>query len=138
MTVVFHKLAQAELDQAAEAYYQLHPLLGREFVATVERGIGRLSAFPDSGAPIRRWNSPPCSRTVSVQRHLFERGRVPVIVVAVAHQRRLPDYWHDRRTAPWCERSMSLRGIPRRFLWALRERMGGIARRVDSHVQLII
>jgi toxin ParE1/3/4 len=94
--ILFHELAQAELIAAAEEYESQHKFLGREFVATVKRSLERLSAFPESGT----------SYVAGTRRLVL--GRFPysvvyfregdsIIVVAIAHHRRMPSYWTGRR-----------------------------------------
>ena len=95
MSILFHELAQAELRYAAEDYESKHHLLGREFVATVERALARLSAFPDSGTPYIAG-----TRRLVLGRFpysiVYSREVDSLIVIALAHQRRLPGYWKER------------------------------------------
>jgi plasmid stabilization system protein ParE len=70
--------------------------LGWEFVADLEDCIDAAREFPDSGAP---W-------LTGTRRLLFRRFPFALVylheesgidIVAVAHQRREPSYWRDRR-----------------------------------------
>ena len=96
MTILFHELAQVELNNAAEEYESHHTLLGREFVATVERGLERLSAFPESGTPYVAG-----TRRLVLGRFpysvVYFRENDSIIIVAIAHHRRMPGYWSGRR-----------------------------------------
>lgn len=96
MTILFHELAQAELRYAAEDYESKHHLLGREFVATIERGLERLSAFPDSGTPYVAG-----TRRLILGRFpyniVYYREGASIVIVAISHHRRVPGYWAGRR-----------------------------------------
>jgi toxin ParE1/3/4 len=96
MTIQFHELAQSELKYAAKEYASYHSDLGREFIATVERTLERLSVFPDSGTPYVAE-----TRRVVLGRFpysvVYLRDDESIIVVAIAHHRRFPGYWKERR-----------------------------------------
>ena len=95
MRVEFHPEADEEfVDEVAYLEMQVSGLGGR-FIAEVERAIALLVEHPKIGAPLD-----------AVFRHVVLR-RFPVsliyaleidrvFIVAVAHQRRCPGYWHAR------------------------------------------
>ena len=96
MIIRFHELAQAELRFAADDYEAKHHLLGQEFIATVARSLDRISTFPDSGGPYIAE-----TRRLVLGRFpfsiVYSREDDSLVVLAVAHHRRLPGYWKDRR-----------------------------------------
>lgn len=96
MRIEFHPDAEAEfIEEAAHLETKLSGL-GNRFINEVERAIHLLQDHTEVGAPIdgtfrrlvlRRF---PLSFIYTVEP---ER----VFVVAVAHQRRKPGYWHSRK-----------------------------------------
>lgn len=91
----FDPRARAELRKAVRFYEAESPGLGREFAAEVQAVILYLLEFPASGSPAR----------AGARRKLLGRfpysliylpDPAPLLVVAVMHHRRNPDYWADR------------------------------------------
>lgn len=96
MEVRFHRLAAQEFRHARKWYETRRTGLSDEFVAEVDRALERVTSHPD------RW---------PVYRSRFRRVRLrrfpysifysvedgdAIIVLAVAHGRRRPDYWLRR------------------------------------------
>jgi toxin ParE2 len=88
--------ARAELWKAVEYYDEQLPGLGDEFAAEVERTLRQLQVFPELGSP-----GTAETRRVPLRRfpfHVIYRIRSGgLVIVAVAHQRRKPEYWMKRR-----------------------------------------
>ena len=91
----FHPKAQAEFERSALFYDGKFPGLGLEFAAEVQTAVAFAFSHPEAGAPaadglrrvvVRRF---PYS---VVYRAIGER----IYIIAVAHQRRHPNYWNDR------------------------------------------
>lgn len=99
MTTRFLTEAEAELDDAV-AYYELQlDGLGTEFAAEIRAGLARIEEFPDA------WQS--LSRRVRRYRLnrfpyaiLYTTVDDDIIVVAVMHLHRKPDYWETRAIEP--------------------------------------
>ncbi len=96
MNISFLKVAQLELDEAFEYYESAQEGLGFRFQAEVENAISRIEKFPNMYQEIGRY-----SRRCLV--HKFPYGviyqvRPPnqILVVAIAHLHRKPDYWYSR------------------------------------------
>jgi len=92
--------ASAELDEAALWYEQQRSGLGYEFLAAIDAALEFIDRFPHAGTPVP--NLPPelPVRCVPVRRFPFhvvylELSDV-VRVLAFAHDRRSPGYWHSR------------------------------------------
>ncbi|MGA2622726.1 MAG: type II toxin-antitoxin system RelE/ParE family toxin [Bacteroidota bacterium] len=93
--VAFHPEAEAEL-LAAASFYETHaPKLGISFLEEVERGLAKIAESPD------RWPI----LTSKARRFLLRRfpfGIVYavradlIVVLAVMHLHRRPNYWRDR------------------------------------------
>ena len=91
----FLEIAQIELDEAIEYYDREEPGLGNSFLDEVVSALDRIGRFPQA------W--PQCSRRARrCQTRRFPYGIIyqwteeEIVVVAVAHLHREPDYWNDR------------------------------------------
>lgn len=87
--------ARIESISAANWYDEQRAGLGAEFLAALEEAQDAAVEFPESGSPDELNTR---SRTL----HRFPYALIyrmtigGVLVVAVAHQSRRPDYWHER------------------------------------------
>ena len=76
-------------------YYNEQPGLGTEFAEEVEAATARALAFPDAGSPASK-----STRRVFVNRFpfsvVYRAGTEGIIVFAVAHHSRFPEYWTSR------------------------------------------
>jgi len=91
----FHPRARAELENSALFYDGKFPGLGLEFATEVQAAVAFAHTHPEAGAPVSNG-----FRRVIVQRFPFSiiyrtKGAL-IYIVAVAHQRRRPDYWSTR------------------------------------------
>lgn len=95
MKVRFLTLAQQELDDATAWYDERAEGLGQEFLDELDRTVRRAISFPRSCPEIE----------AGIRRCLIARfpyGLIygidddTIVVVAVAHLHRRPDYWIDR------------------------------------------
>lgn len=94
-SVSFAPEAREELFEAAD-YYELESQgLGASFLATVERALEQLSAFPKS-SPIARGTA----RIKSLPRFpyslIYSLRRDQIRILAVMNQKRRPFYWWGR------------------------------------------
>ena len=96
MKVEFHPLAERELIEAAQFYERAAPGLGGEFLGELERLTVLVGAYPDAGL-----GDTQELRVLHARRFpyslIYQVGTESVLVLAVAHQRRRPKYWVDRR-----------------------------------------
>lgn len=94
--VSFQPEALAELENAKAYYEKKLPGLGSRFFDTVEHGLRAISRFPAV--------HPPHGKTDLRKRVLrrfpytiyFLESETLIWIVALAHQRRRPDYWKNR------------------------------------------
>ena len=95
MKIEFLEAAQVELDQAFEWYETQQKNLGVQFLNEFDAAIRRMATYPESYILIEK----------DVRRCLIKRFSYGVlygldtdkiIVIAVAHLHRKPDYWVDR------------------------------------------
>lgn len=96
LPVIFHELAENELNEAAAYYAQARPGLGDAFIAEVQSAVDALVASPLAGQTVEedvRWwlvRRFPYS--------VFYRIRADHIrILAIGHQKRRPFYWRARR-----------------------------------------
>lgn len=91
----FHADAERELEEAATFYESRVPGLGKLFCVEVERTIRLLREYPAAGAPVGAKR-----RRVLVDRFpyfvAYEQRDGSLIILVVAHQKRLPGYWRKR------------------------------------------
>ena len=95
MTVRFLQIAEMELDQAIHWYGAQAPGLDNAFLIEVLSAADRISRFPDAwhslGEGVRRYR---LSRFPYGLIYTLDNG--DILVLAVAHLHRRPDYWRDR------------------------------------------
>jgi len=90
-------LAPAHRDLAdATAYYEDQmPGLGAQFLDEVRAAIARLRAFPRAWQPLS-----PRTRRCLLNRFpygvIYEQRKDEIVIVAVGHQHRRPDFWKLR------------------------------------------
>ena len=91
----FLSAAEKEFADAGIFYETERAGLGDEFVKTIQAAIHRLEQIPEIGRPINSHY-----RSVLVLRFPFRIiYRIldsEIVIVAVAHQRRRPNYWRER------------------------------------------
>jgi plasmid stabilization system protein ParE len=94
-SVLFHALAEVELQEASDYYGRTAPGLRDAFLDEVERAYRLLVEFPELGEAVRAG-----VRKLVVKRFpysLFYTVREDAIhIVAVGHHNRRPFYWRQR------------------------------------------
>lgn len=87
--------AEWELVQAAHHYESQVANLGFEFLAEIHRAVKSIEDHPEA-APIIKG----VIRRRIIRRFpyaiLYQIDPAEIVILAVMHQRRHPDYWHDR------------------------------------------
>jgi plasmid stabilization system protein ParE len=95
VTVRFLELAELELDQAIRWYGDQAPGLGDAFLIEVLAAADRIARFPEAwhplGSGVRR-----CRLSRFPYGLIYIIDESDVLVLAVAHLHRRPDYWRDR------------------------------------------
>lgn len=95
MKIQFLPVAEWELDEAFQWYEQRVNGMGYEFLYETDHTIRRILAYPESFKEIR-----PGVRRALVKRFPFAIiycvERDLVLIAAVAHLHRKPQYWADR------------------------------------------
>ncbi len=95
MTVRFLEIAQIELDEAIQWYEAQAPGLGNALLIEVLAAADRIARFPEAwhslGKSIRR-----CRLSRFPYGLIYTIDRSDILVLALAHLHRQPDYWGDR------------------------------------------
>jgi plasmid stabilization system protein ParE len=95
VTVRFLEIAEIELDNAIRWYGGQAPGLGDAFLIEVLAAIERIAHFPEAWHPltegIRR-----CRLSRFPYGLIYTVDNSDILVLAVAHLHRRPDYWRDR------------------------------------------
>jgi toxin ParE1/3/4 len=93
--VAFDPDARAEFLAAVEYYEECQTGLGRRFREAVETEVDSIDAMPFRfrvlHAPLRRCLVPKFPYSI-----IFAVEPDFILVIAVAHTKRKPGYWHDR------------------------------------------
>ena len=95
MILRFHPAAREELREARLWYEERSPLSAVAFAQEVSAAVSRIAE-----APMRYPVAEHGTRRVVLQRFpynvFYRAGPEETIIVAVAHQKRLPGYWSGR------------------------------------------
>jgi len=95
--VAFHPAAAEEFLAAVEYYRAALPELGARFSEAVRHATDVVAAHPEAGSPR---GSSEVRRLLVVgfpyDLVYWQRGEM-IEIIAVAHHRRRPNYWRDRR-----------------------------------------
>ena len=90
--------ASEEFSEAVRWYEAQRPGLGNEFFEAVVATITMIEAHPEIGTPVR---DDPRTRRLLVSRFPYEVAYLlrteEIVIVAIAHLKRRPGYWKERR-----------------------------------------
>ena len=95
MNVRVLEIAQRELDEAVSYYNGQVAGLGDAFLLEAIAAIERIRQFPDAWHPLGE-NVRRCRLRRFPYGLIYHADESGVLVVAVAHSHRRPDYWRDR------------------------------------------
>jgi plasmid stabilization system protein ParE len=94
--IIFHASAEKEYKEAFAWYYQQSEPAALEFEDAVARALEQIADHPEQGVPFGRLH-----RCRLLKRFpylvVYRTDRDPILIVAVAHGRRRPRYWRNRR-----------------------------------------
>ncbi len=97
--IELHQAAEEELLSAVSWYEDQQDGLGARFLAEVEQGSKRIADRPRIGPVWTYSEVPEGVRRLSLQTfpyHLVYVDDPRLVIVAVAHMKRHPDYWLSR------------------------------------------
>ena len=92
----FDAAAERELHEAFDFYELESPGLGEVFLAEIERRLAQIAAFPEASESLSEGVRRRLLHTFPYAL-LYSLRADEVRILAVAHQRRRPFYWEDRR-----------------------------------------
>lgn len=95
MKVRFYKAAEREFDEAAAHYEQALSGLGQRYRDAIKETLERIKQFPKAYSPFSR-RTRRCLVSKFPYGVIYRHTRTEIIVVAVAHLHRKPEYWYRR------------------------------------------
>lgn len=95
MRVIFTTIARQELEDAVRYYELQHAGLGQRFKEEVQKAAKRIAKYPQAWA-IERGEVRKCLLHRFPYKLMYSLEDDHILVIAVAHQHRKPDYWIDR------------------------------------------
>ena len=95
MRVIFTRIATQELEDAVRFYELEYVGLGRRFKEEVRSAALRVAEYPKAWS-VERDEVRKCLLHKFPYKLLYSVEANHVLVIAVAHQHRKPDYWFDR------------------------------------------
>ncbi|MGA1940907.1 type II toxin-antitoxin system RelE/ParE family toxin [Arcobacter sp. YIC-310] len=95
MNIKYLKLAKLEFDDS-KSYYELQQKgLGKSFENEVRSSINRIKRFPNSYQKIFN-EIIRCTLHKFPHNILYTQQKDHILIIAIAHQHRKPDYWVSR------------------------------------------
>ena len=95
MDYSFHPLADKEVDQIIDYYESLDFPLAENFLIELRNALARVLSFPDAWQKV--W---PSARRCLLNRFpyqvVYQKRDDGILIVAVMHLHREPNYWRDR------------------------------------------
>ena len=93
--VKFHPDAETEMIEAAAYYETQQSALGRRFLASVQDAVNRILLNPHM-YPVVELNVRRCLTKTFPFGVLFREMPGKIVIMAVMHLHRAPDYWKSR------------------------------------------
>lgn len=95
-TISIHEIAEAEINEAADFYDLESPGLGNVFIDEIQRALQSVVEFP-AAAPLVRGRVRQRIVTKFPYSLVYSVREREIRILAVAHHKRRPFYWHSRR-----------------------------------------
>jgi plasmid stabilization system protein ParE len=92
MKIIFSKFAVQELNEATLYYEVEFKGLGQEFRHEVRKASKRISEYPEAW-PVERGEIRKCILHKFPYKLLYSLEQDHILIIAIAHQHRKPDYW---------------------------------------------
>lgn len=96
MRVIITNVARQELEDAARYYEREYSGLGRRFKEEVRKAALRTAEYPKAWS-IERGEVRKCLLHKFPYKLMYSVEEDHILVIAVAHQHRKPDYWIGRK-----------------------------------------
>jgi plasmid stabilization system protein ParE len=95
MKIRFLETARLELDDAIAFYNAEVPGFGEAFLLESLSAIDRIRRYPDAWSPLSE-NTRRCRLRRFPYALIYRHAEDEILIVAVAHLHRKPQYWKDR------------------------------------------
>lgn len=95
MRIIFTRYAKQELEDAVRYYELEYSGLGKRFKEEVERAALRIAEYPQAWS-VDRGDVRKCLLHKFPYKLLYSIEEDHILVIALAHQHRKPDYWVAR------------------------------------------
>ncbi|MBI5185367.1 MAG: type II toxin-antitoxin system RelE/ParE family toxin [Nitrospinae bacterium] len=95
MRVIFTRIARRELEDAVRYYEAEYSGLGRRFKEEVRKAALRIAEHPQAWS-MERGDVRKCLLHKFPYKLMYSVEEDHILVIAVAHQHRKPDYWIGR------------------------------------------
>ena len=95
MRVIFTRIARTELEDAIRYYELEYSGLGRRFKEEVRKAAIRIAEYPKAWS-IEQGEVRKCLLHKFPYKLMYSVEEDHILVIAVAHQHRKPDYWVGR------------------------------------------
>ena len=92
MRVIFTRIGKQELEDAIRYYELEYSGLGRRFKEEVRKAVLRMTEYPKAWS-IERGEVRKCLLHRFPYKLMYSLEKDHILVIAVAHQHRKPDYW---------------------------------------------
>ena len=96
MRVLFSQLAKQELDDASQYYEIEFQGLGKRFRAEIKMAAKRIAEYPEAWS-VERGDIRKCLLHKFPYKLLYSIEKDHIIIIAVAHQHRKPEYWLGKK-----------------------------------------
>ncbi|HHI77327.1 MAG TPA: type II toxin-antitoxin system RelE/ParE family toxin [Gammaproteobacteria bacterium] len=94
--IVFTRIARQELQDAVRYYELAYPGLGHRFRDEVRNAARRIAAYPNAWS-VERGEVRKCLLHKFPYKLLYSIEGDHILIIAVAHQHRRPDYWVEHQ-----------------------------------------
>jgi plasmid stabilization system protein ParE len=91
----FLEVAESELDETIAYYDKESPGLGSVFLTEVLSSLERIKAFPAAWHPLGK-TARRCQTRRFPYGIIYTVGESEILILAIAHLHREPNYWRDR------------------------------------------
>jgi plasmid stabilization system protein ParE len=95
VNVALLEVARQELDEAVSYYNSQSPGLGDAFALEIVAAIDRICRFPEAWHPLGD-ETRRCRLRRFPYGVIYAKDESGILILAIAHMHRQPDYWRDR------------------------------------------
>ena len=97
MEIRLLEIAAIELDEAVSYYNSEQAGLGDDFIIEFINSLERIKAYPKAWNPFTQ-NTRRCQLRRFPYGIVYQLRETEILIIAISHLHREPDYWKDRLT----------------------------------------